>query len=76
MLDPELAFGELYMDGELLIEQGSIADLFALLFDQPDRLLLIGLSCQPRCDGSFDAYGNSTCAAARSATLRITMTLV
>jgi cyclopropane-fatty-acyl-phospholipid synthase len=33
--DPELALGELYMDGELLIEQGSIADLIALLFDQP-----------------------------------------
>jgi cyclopropane-fatty-acyl-phospholipid synthase len=36
VLDPELAFGELYMDGELLIEQGSIADLIALLFDQPE----------------------------------------
>jgi cyclopropane-fatty-acyl-phospholipid synthase len=34
LLDPELAFGELYMDGELVIEQGSIADLIALLFDQ------------------------------------------
>src|SRR4030095_7679025 len=36
VLDPELAFGELYMDGDLLIEQGSIADLIALLFDQPE----------------------------------------
>jgi cyclopropane-fatty-acyl-phospholipid synthase len=35
LLDPELAFGELYMNGELLIEQGSIADLIALVFDQP-----------------------------------------
>jgi cyclopropane-fatty-acyl-phospholipid synthase len=33
--NPDLAFGELYMDGELLIEQGSITDLIALLFDQP-----------------------------------------
>jgi cyclopropane-fatty-acyl-phospholipid synthase len=37
LLDPELAFGELYMDGELLLERGSIAGLIALLFDQPDR---------------------------------------
>src|SRR5262245_9059176 len=37
LLDPELAFGELYMDGELMLEQGSIADLIALLFDQPAR---------------------------------------
>jgi cyclopropane-fatty-acyl-phospholipid synthase len=36
LIDPELAFGELYMDGELLIEQGSIADLLALLLGQPD----------------------------------------
>jgi cyclopropane-fatty-acyl-phospholipid synthase len=35
LLDPELAFGELYMDGELLVEQRSIADVLALLFDQP-----------------------------------------
>ena len=35
LLDPELAFGELYMDGELVIEQGSVADLMALLIDQP-----------------------------------------
>jgi cyclopropane-fatty-acyl-phospholipid synthase len=31
LLDPELKLGETYMDGELLIEQGSIADLLALL---------------------------------------------
>jgi cyclopropane-fatty-acyl-phospholipid synthase len=36
LIDPELAFGELYMDGELLIEQGSIVDLLALLLDQLD----------------------------------------
>lgn len=34
LLDPELAFGELYMDGDLVLEQGSIADLLAVLFDQ------------------------------------------
>ena len=37
LLDPELAFGELYMDGELVLEQGSITQLIALLFDQPAR---------------------------------------
>lgn len=30
LLDPELAVGEAYMDGTLLIEQGSIADFLAL----------------------------------------------
>jgi cyclopropane-fatty-acyl-phospholipid synthase len=35
LLDPELAFGELYMDGELLVEHGSLADLIAVLLDQP-----------------------------------------
>jgi cyclopropane-fatty-acyl-phospholipid synthase len=35
LFDPDLAFGELYMDGELLVEQGSITDLLAVLFDQP-----------------------------------------
>jgi len=36
LLDPELAFGELYMDGELLLDQGSIADVLAVALDQPD----------------------------------------
>jgi cyclopropane-fatty-acyl-phospholipid synthase len=35
LLDPELAFGELYMDGALRVEQGSITDLLSILFDQP-----------------------------------------
>jgi cyclopropane-fatty-acyl-phospholipid synthase len=35
MLNPELALGEAYMDGEFVIEQGSIADALAILMDQP-----------------------------------------
>ena len=36
LLDPELAFGELYTDGTLVIEQGSIADALAIVLDQPE----------------------------------------
>lgn len=38
LLDPELAFGEIYMDGGLVTEQGSIADALAVALDQPDML--------------------------------------
>ncbi|HET9902973.1 MAG TPA: cyclopropane-fatty-acyl-phospholipid synthase family protein [Xanthobacteraceae bacterium] len=34
LLDPELKLGEIYMDGDLLLEQGSIADLLALVLSQ------------------------------------------
>jgi cyclopropane-fatty-acyl-phospholipid synthase len=34
LLDPELKLGEAYMDGTLLVEQGSIADVLAVLFRQ------------------------------------------
>src|SRR5437764_12016720 len=34
LLDPELAVGECYMNGTILIEQGSIADFLALAFSQ------------------------------------------
>jgi cyclopropane-fatty-acyl-phospholipid synthase len=35
ILDPELALGEIYMDGALALEQGTIADLLAVVLDQP-----------------------------------------
>lgn len=35
LFDPEMAFGELYMDGDLVLEQGSLADLVATALDQP-----------------------------------------
>jgi cyclopropane-fatty-acyl-phospholipid synthase len=35
LLDPELKFGEAYMDGTVVIEQGSIADVLAILLNQP-----------------------------------------
>jgi cyclopropane-fatty-acyl-phospholipid synthase len=34
LLDPELKLGEAYMDGTLVVEQGSIADVIALLLRQ------------------------------------------
>jgi cyclopropane-fatty-acyl-phospholipid synthase len=38
LLHPELALGEAFMEGSFVIEQGSIADALAILFDQPDIL--------------------------------------
>jgi cyclopropane-fatty-acyl-phospholipid synthase len=38
LLDPELALGEIYMDGSFIVEQGSIADVLAIVLDQPDML--------------------------------------
>jgi cyclopropane-fatty-acyl-phospholipid synthase len=34
LLDPELKFGEAYMDGSFLVEQGSIADVLAIALGQ------------------------------------------
>jgi cyclopropane-fatty-acyl-phospholipid synthase len=34
LLDPDLKLGEAYMDGSLVVEQGSIADLLALVMSQ------------------------------------------
>jgi len=34
LLDPELRFGEAYMDGAVVIEQGSIADVLAIVLGQ------------------------------------------
>jgi cyclopropane-fatty-acyl-phospholipid synthase len=33
-LDPELKFGESYMDGTFVVEQGSIADVLAIMLGQ------------------------------------------
>jgi cyclopropane-fatty-acyl-phospholipid synthase len=38
LLNPELALGEAYMDGSFVVEQGSLADVLGILFDQPDIL--------------------------------------
>ena len=38
LLNPELAFGEVYMDGTFVVEDGSIADALAVLLDQPEIL--------------------------------------
>ncbi|HET7889239.1 MAG TPA: cyclopropane-fatty-acyl-phospholipid synthase family protein [Bradyrhizobium sp.] len=35
LLNPELALGEIYMDGDFVVENGSIADLLAIVMDQP-----------------------------------------
>src|SRR5665213_4358231 len=34
LLDPELKFGEEYMDGSFVVEQGSIADVLAIALGQ------------------------------------------
>jgi cyclopropane-fatty-acyl-phospholipid synthase len=34
LVDPELSFGEAYMDGGIIIEQGSIADVLAIVLGQ------------------------------------------
>jgi cyclopropane-fatty-acyl-phospholipid synthase len=38
LTNPELALGEIYMDGSFVVEQGSIADLLAIVMDQPEIL--------------------------------------
>jgi cyclopropane-fatty-acyl-phospholipid synthase len=38
VLDPELALGELFMEGELVMERGTIADLLAVVLSQPDMM--------------------------------------
>jgi cyclopropane-fatty-acyl-phospholipid synthase len=38
LLDPELALGEIYTDGDLVMEQGSIADLLDVALGQPDMV--------------------------------------
>ena len=38
LLNPELALGEIYMDGSFVVEDGSIADALAILLDQPEIL--------------------------------------
>ena len=38
LLNPELALGEIYMDGSFVVEEGSIADALAILLDQPEIL--------------------------------------
>jgi cyclopropane-fatty-acyl-phospholipid synthase len=36
--NPELALGEIYMDGHFVVENGSIADALSILMDQPQAL--------------------------------------
>ena len=38
LLNPELALGEVYMEGTFVVEQGSIADALAILLGQPEIL--------------------------------------
>src|SRR5215471_503281 len=38
LLNPELGLGEAYMDGEFVVERGTIADALAILLGQPDVL--------------------------------------
>jgi hypothetical protein len=36
LFDPELKLGEVFMDGSLVVERGTIADLLAIAMDHPD----------------------------------------
>jgi cyclopropane-fatty-acyl-phospholipid synthase len=38
LMDPELALGEVFMDGDFVIERGTIVDVLAILMDQPEVL--------------------------------------
>src|ERR1700716_3802441 len=38
LLNPELALGEVYMEGSFVVENGTIADALAILLDQPEIL--------------------------------------
>ncbi len=38
LLNPELGLGEVYMEGTFVVEVGSIADVLAILLDQPEIL--------------------------------------
>jgi cyclopropane-fatty-acyl-phospholipid synthase len=38
LINPELALGEIYMDGLFVVENGSIADALVILMDQPEIL--------------------------------------
>jgi cyclopropane-fatty-acyl-phospholipid synthase len=38
LLDPELKFGEAYMDGTLVVEEGTIADVLAIALGQPTEV--------------------------------------
>jgi cyclopropane-fatty-acyl-phospholipid synthase len=38
LLNPELALGEVYMEGTFVVENGTIADALAILMDQPEIL--------------------------------------
>jgi cyclopropane-fatty-acyl-phospholipid synthase len=38
LLNPELALGEVFMEGTFVVESGTIADALAILMDQPDIL--------------------------------------
>src|ERR1700720_4465548 len=38
LLNPELALGEIFMDGTFVVQDGSIADVLAILLDQPEIL--------------------------------------
>jgi cyclopropane-fatty-acyl-phospholipid synthase len=38
LLNPELGLGEVYMEGSFIVENGSIADVLAILLNQPEML--------------------------------------
>ena len=60
LLDPELKLGEAYMDGTLVVEQGSIADVIAILLRPRRRSPRRIGRCRGSCATCFAACSNST----------------
>ena len=62
LLDPELKLGEAYMDGTLRVEEGTIADLLAIVLGQTnDGMPPVGRGCNGGCDISTAGCSSSTC---------------
>ena len=75
LFNPELRVGEAYMDGTFVVDQGSIADVMAILLRQehiaPPRWALPHCGRRATCSA---VCSNSTCALGRAGTSRITTT--
>ena len=59
LLDPELRLGEAYMDGALVVERGTIADLLAILLRQ-ERIAAPSWALPPRWRAHWRGRGRSS----------------
>ena len=73
LFDPEIRFGEAYMDGSLVIEEGSIADVLAIILDSvATASRRRGRVCNGTCATSIAAGCSSIRDIGRGATWPIT----